>query len=243
MNKKKIDLSLVLACYNEGPTLADSVKKILGILNLSKLTYEVIFIDDRSSDDTPQLIKKLVKKDPLRLKDFFHEKNMRRGATVTEGIKRAKGIVVGYIDVDCEVSPVYIPEMVNCILEKKSDLVIGNRIYRSSVSGVFREAMSVLYKKLANKLLDTEYLDTESGYKFFRRSKILPVLEYADNPHWFWDTQIVVVPKLMGLKIVQFPVLFIRRTEKKSTVKVFRDSLDYLVNLWRFSKKIKSLSL
>ena len=162
---------------------------------------------------------------------------------MAEGIRKARGVVVGYIDVDCEVSPVYIPEIASIILKGGADFVIGNRIYRMTVLGMFREILSKAYKKLANLLLDTGKLDTESGYKFFKRSRILPLLDYADHPHWFWDTQIVVLSKIKGLRILEYPVLFIRRTEKKSTVRVFRDTVDYLVNLWKFSRRIKQLSL
>ena len=63
--KKQIDLSLILACYNEGSTFRDSVEKILNVLNLSRLEYEVILIDDKSLDDTPVTIKKLVKRSPV----------------------------------------------------------------------------------------------------------------------------------------------------------------------------------
>ena len=82
-------------------------------------------------------------------------------------------------------------------------------------------------------------MDTEAGFKFFNRENILPVLAAVDNQHWFWDTEIMIRSYLTGLKITQIPTLFIRRFDKYSTVNPITDSIEYLVQLYRFKKRIK----
>jgi glycosyltransferase AglD len=241
--KKVLDFSLVLACYNERQIFWDSFSQITNVLDRSRLRYEILFIDDKSPDNTAALVKSACKKRPDVCKGFYHTTNKRRGATVAEGIRESRGKVVGFIDIDCEVSPVYIPEAVQLILDRDADEVVGYRIYRSSVSGIVREAVSVGYKAIAGKLLGTTGIDSESGYKFFLRKKILPILDLADNPHWFWDTQIVVYSLRKGLKVSSLPVLFLRKVEKTSTVKVFSDSVDYLINVWSFFWRLRRESL
>ena len=82
--------------------------------------------------------------------------------------------------------------------------------------------------------------DTETGYKFFNRERILPILTKATDPGWFWDTEVMALSYHANLKIVELPCLFIRRSDKKSSVKIFRDSFEYFSKLVKFSHELKS---
>ena len=113
--KNKSKYTLILPCFNEEEHILESVDKIIEILDVSKYLYELILIDDKSTDNTANLIKEIKHKYPTRVRAYFHRYNLGRGATVTEGIKLAKTNIVGFIDIDMEVSPVYIPQMVKLI--------------------------------------------------------------------------------------------------------------------------------
>lgn len=92
---------------------------------------------------------------------------------------------------------------------------------------------------MVRRILGIQLNDTETGYKFFDRRKILPVLKKTRNPGWFWDTEIMTIAYYQGLKIEEIPVLFIRRFDKQSMVNIIPDTLDYFVNLCRFRKRVK----
>lgn len=239
------DLSLVLACYNEEPLFAESAALILAVLNQTRLSYEIIFVDDASQDGTKELIQKAcsgkipIKHTSLMFRAIYHRSNKGRGRTVADGIRAAKGRVVGYIDIDCEVSPVYIPEMAARVLGEKTDVVIGKRIYRTTISSLHREIMSMGYRWLLDKMIGTGGMDTETGYKFFNRKKIMAVLAKATHPGWFWDTEIMVYAQKAGLRITEVPVLFMRRTDKSSSVRVWRDIPDYVRSLFLLRKRLK----
>lgn len=232
-----IALSLILPCYNEEEIFEESVAKISETLDASGLTYEVIFVEDKSRDSTVKLLQSVLKKNK-RFRAIFHDINKGRGASVSDGIRAAKGKIVGFIDIDCEVSPVYIPEMVAVIEHNKADVVLGNRIYRTGITTIHREILSAGYRWLADVMIGTGKIDTESGYKFFDRKKILPVLDMCKYTGWFWDTEIVIRAKRAGLRVVALPVLFLRRTDKTSTVRIFRDTMDYLAALWKFRREL-----
>lgn len=236
--KKICDFSLILPCYNEMLILEKSITTILTVLSLSRLSYEIIFVDDHSTDGTLDVLNKICHK----YSDFHvisHSKNYGRGRSVADGIRHASGTIVGYIDIDLEVSPVYLPMMVQTICDGSADVVIGRRIYRSRFTSLFREIASAGYRWLSDRLLDTGGLDTETGYKFFNRRKILPLLSVATHPHWFWDTEIMVFAKRAGLHIMELPVLFLRRKDKHSSVKIFPDISDYFISLWRLKRRLK----
>lgn len=232
------DVTLILPCFNEMPVFAGSIDLIISILDDSRLTYEVVFVDDGSTDGTVSLIQQTVKKHLKTMRALIHSINAGRGKTVADGIDAARGRVVGYIDIDCEVSPVYIPQIVRMILENHADVVVGERIYRSSFGSLLREVLSVGYKWLVRTLLPTGMIDTESGYKFFNRKKILPVVTKTRDPHWFWDTEIIVRSRLAGLRVIQEPVLFLRRFDKQSSVHIVSDTVAYLRSIVRLRRQL-----
>lgn len=234
--RRHAELSLVLPCFNESGLFADSVARITAILDLSTITYEIIFVDDYSRDNTRELIETILKTDRQgqKFRAIFHTHNQGRGKTVCDGIRAARGTVVGYIDIDCEVDPVYIPHMVSQIIAHRADVVTGRRFYRTSPQAMLREILSRGYQWLSDAMIGTGGLDTETGYKFFSRKKILPILAKAQNPGWFWDTEIMVYAKRAKLVIVEVPVLFLRRFDKQSTVHLVSDTVGYIRNLRRF---------
>lgn len=234
---KKPDVTLILPCYNEDEHLESSVKRIFKVLLKATFTSEVIFIDDKSTDNTRKMLK-LIKKayNRYNVRIFYHSHNKGRGATVSEGIMKSKGEIVGYIDIDCEVSPTYIPQFVKAI-QSGYDLSVAERVYRISTSTIPRWMLSKVYRKMVNFLFNLN-LDTEAGYKFFKRKKILPLLYKIKSNHWFWDSEIIIYSYLSGLKIQSIKVVFTRRGDKTSTVRLIPDTVDYFKNLYRLKKKL-----
>lgn len=232
----KIDLSIILACYNEGPTFEKSVLEIVRVLKKIRKTWEIIFVEDKSDDDTIEVVQRLSK----RIKSsraIFHKKNEGRGKSVADGIRVARGEVCGYLDVDLEVSANYIPLFYKEVKEGR-DMVVGRRFYEGGLKSLTRYLASKVYALLVNLLLKIPISDTEAGYKFFNRAKILPVLERVGDNHWFWDTEICARAYWAGLLISQVPALFIRRGDKESTVKLFPDSWNYLIKILKFKNQI-----
>ena len=92
---------------------------------------------------------------------------------------------------------------------------------------------------MVRRLLHLPIHDTEAGYKFFKRQKILRVLSAVRDPHWFWDTELVARAYQSRLRIVELPVQFIRNVKKTSTVKPFHDSLRYIIAILQFRRREK----
>ncbi|MFN7985356.1 MAG: glycosyltransferase [Vicinamibacterales bacterium] len=237
----RLDVSLVLACYNEEGLIVDSVARILDALDCCRWSYEVVFVDDCSKDKTRALIEQLVAAHPTHtFQTIFHAENQGRGATVTRGMRAGRGAIVGYIDIDLEVDPLYVPACIHAI-ERGADVATGMRTYKFSMRSIDRYILSRGYIALVHAALGVDVQDTETGFKFFRKERILPIFDAIEAQHWFWDTEVMVRSVLAGLKVVEVPVLFIRRFDKTSGVRAVKDTIDYFLRLWRFRGTVSTL--
>jgi hypothetical protein len=98
--------------------------------------------------------------------------------------------------------------------------------------------MSRGYSFLVRHLLGVPFRDTETGYKFFRRETVLPLLDEIEDEGWFWDTEFMARAARRGLTVEEVPGAYIRREDKTSTVRGLRDSARYLAQLLRFRKTL-----
>jgi glycosyltransferase involved in cell wall biosynthesis len=228
------DLSLIVACYNEEPILHASMAQVFDVLDGTRLSYEVIFVDDMSQDRTRAVIDEIIARHPWRpLRRILHERNRGRGRTVADGFLVAQGAVAGYIDIDLEVEAHYIPVCVRAV-QQGADVATALRTDRFRLRSLDRYVMSRGYAWLMRRLLHVPLVDTETGFKFFRRERLLPLLATVRADGWFWDTEVMVRAFRAGYRIVEIPCLYVRRFDKPSSVARWRDSVDYLRQLWRF---------
>jgi SAM-dependent methyltransferase len=101
-----------------------------------------------------------------------------------------------------------------------------------------RNALSHVYRALCKLLLDFGVRDSETGCKFFRRDTAGVAVLQSESDGWFWDTEVMARAALLDLRIHEMPVLFLRRADKRSTVRLLPDVFRYLVELGRFRPKV-----
>jgi glycosyltransferase involved in cell wall biosynthesis len=232
-------LSVVLACYNEEQILAASFAEIRDVLEDFGRPYEIVFVDDVSRDRTREIIRGIVAAHPgAPIQVILHDVNRGRGATVTDGFRAARGEIVGYLDVDLEVHARYIPSLVRAI-EQGADVATVQRVYAFQLRSLDRYFMSRGYSYLVRRLLGTRLRDTETGYKFFRRERLIPVLDAIRDPGWFWDTEFMVRAERHGLHVAEVPGAYVRRLDKTSTVRGLRDSARYFGKLLAFRRELR----
>ncbi len=244
MVETSLDLSIIIACYNEKPVLRDSVTRIVDVLSVTKYAgnYELIFVDDNSRDNTVDIILELMEKFPqVPIKLIRHARNIGRGRTVMDGFKEARGRIMGFLDIDLETPAHYIP-VAALEIERGAEVASALRIYRFLWRTFYRQILSVGYHKLVSVALQLPLQDTEVGFKFFNREKALPVLLECSDPGWFWDTEVMARSYFAGLKIVEIPTLFIKRYDKQSSVRLVHDTIEYFGKLRHFRHEARRLA-
>jgi glycosyltransferase involved in cell wall biosynthesis len=231
MPDRRPDLSLVIACFNEAEHLRDSVARVVEICDGLRITYEMLFIDDCSTDGTREILSSFRNRySSHRLSLHFNEQNLGRGATVRRGLDLARAPVAGFLDIDLEVDAAYISAFYFTVLGG-ADMAMGRRVYEFTLPTAARFVMTRGYSLIRRAMLDLPFEDTEAGFKFFRLASMRPVLARCSAPGWFWDTEVVTRAYDAGLEIAEVTCRFARRLDKTSTVKPIRDACRQLMGL------------
>ncbi|MCA8975036.1 MAG: glycosyltransferase [Planctomycetes bacterium] len=231
------DLSVVIACYQEESHLVESVRQLREVLDATGRSYELVFLEDKSTDRTAEIIRELVR-DRDDCTAVYHEHNVGRGGTVTEGFELSRGRITGFLDIDLEVHARFIPAVLAAI-DAGADGATAYRGYKVGLrpTSIVRHILSQGYRWLFRMLFRVPFKDPETGFKFFRRDKILPVARATRDVHWFWDSEIMVLAHQAGLRIVEVPCRFERRADKQSTVRIVSDVCKYLVAIRAFRRR------
>lgn len=231
-------LSIIVACYNEEEVLAASFAELRDTLETFAGTWEIIFVDDASQDRTRDILEAIQREHPrYDFRAILHVANEGRGKTVSDGFRAARGEIVGYLDIDLEVHSRYIPSLVRAV-QRGADIATVRRIFAFQLGSLDRYFMSRGYSFLVRHLLSVPLRDTETGYKFFRRETVLPLLDEIRDHRWFWDTEFMVRALRRGLRIEEIPGAYVRRNDKQSTVRGIRDSIRSFRRLLAFRREL-----
>ncbi len=166
-------ISIIIPCYNEGPTVAKLVKSVIESDTLG-LAKEIIVINDGSTDDSLSQISHL--RDEIRLLD--NAKNQGKGSVIRQGLTVATGDIIIIQDADLEYSPLDYAALIRPIVDRETPVVYGVR-QRNHFSAVSRcqpfYVGSYLINLFANILYGTSLADIHTGYKVFLRSALAGV--------------------------------------------------------------------
>ncbi len=233
------ELSLIIPCYKDAPHLRANTLEIIQVLETIHVDWEIIFVNDASPDNCLEIIQRMIAQDTTgRLRCVNHEQNTGRGRAVHDGILAAHGRFCGFLDIDLEVPAHYILPML-LALGHGADVACAQRVYKLRWRILHRAFLSRGYSMVSKWMLHSNLPDTEAGYKFFNRERILPVLDTCLDRGWFWDTEIMLRSQMAGLKIECPMVLFVRRPDKATTVRLVHDIIEYWRRLWQFRASLR----
>ena len=146
--------SVIIPTYNEEEVITELHKRLTAVMRSMKKSYELIFVDDGSSDNTAHIIAKIVRSDKnTRLISF--SKNFGHMPAITAGMKFVKGKAVIIIDADLQDPPEAIPEMAK-LWRDGYDVIYGKRKERQGETP-FKKLTAILFYRLVNSLTPTDF--------------------------------------------------------------------------------------
>ncbi len=166
----------MLPCYNEGAHVLQEIERITVALAASELTYEILCIDDASTDDTLEVLRHAQRQCPhLRILPF--RRNGGSGTARRIGTQQARGEIVVWTDADMTYENERIPELVRILRDDATyDQVVGARTTEEGTHKWARVPAKWLIRKIAEWLTKSRIPDLNSGLRAFRRDVSLPYL-------------------------------------------------------------------
>jgi glycosyltransferase involved in cell wall biosynthesis len=175
-SRPALDVTIVLPCYNEGEHVLQEIDRITTAMNASEFSYELLCIDDASTDDTLEvLLEAATRFANLRIMPF--RRNGGSGTARRIGTQQAYGEVVVWTDADMTYENDRIPELVRILREDPSyDQVVGARTTEEGTHKWARVPAKWFIRKVAERLTNQRIPDLNSGLRAFRRTVALPYL-------------------------------------------------------------------
>lgn len=187
------DLSIVVPLYNEEESLPELCKWICEVCTQKGLSYEIVLVDDGSTDDSWSVVQKLREGAP-QVKGIRFQRNYGKSAALNEGFKAASGDVVITMDADLQDSPDEIPGLYQMIAQEGYDLVSGWKKVRYD-NKLTKNIPSKFFNAVTRKVSDIKLHDFNCGLKAYRK-KVVKSIEVYGEMHRY----IPVLAKWAGFK-------------------------------------------
>lgn len=222
-------LSVVMPCYNEAPTVAHMVQRVLA----SAYTGELIVVDDGSTDDTPAILAGL---DDPRVRIVSQERNRGKGAALRRGFAAATLPFVIVQDADLEYDPAEYGSLLAPLIDGRADVVFGSRFHNSRPHRVLYFWHSVgnrLLTTISNMVTDLNLSDMETCYKVFRR-EVLDSFE-IEEARFGIEPEITAKVARGGWRIYEVGISYSGRTYAEGKKIGWKDGFRALYCILRYS--------
>lgn len=205
---KECFLSVIIPAYNEEKRLLSTLSKICAYLFTKDFPYEIIVVDDGSTDNTLQMVKNFASSN-RHIVILINEQNSGKGFSVRKGMLSARGEYVFFTDADLSTP---IEEIEKCLpyLINGYDVVIGSRSMPGSDILVhqpwYREKMGKIFNFMVNMVLLKGIIDTQCGFKGFKREAVRTVFNRCKIDGFSFDVEALYLSRKYNFKIKEIPI-------------------------------------
>ena len=229
------ELTIIFPLFNEEKRLKKTFSEIQNFKKkVRKKKIEIIFVDDGSQDKSKSLLDSFIHKassKKFNIKYYKLSKNMGKGYALKIGIKKSslKWILTTDIDLSVPLSQILDWEKNNYLKSKK--VIFGSRNHeRSKVNKNFlRYVLGTLFNFFVNTILQISLLDTQCGFKLYKRSIAKKIYSKLTNYGFAHDLELVLILKQKKIEIIELPVKWSHKSGSK--VNIFLDSIKMFLNI------------
>lgn len=228
---KNPHLSLVIPAYNEKKRLKKGLTTAINFLQQQKYSWEVIVVDDGSTDNTSQIVSQFQQSWGKNLHLLTSPSNFGKGHAIRIGVKAVAGDYIIFSDIDFSVPIGFAKEFLKAL--QKYDLVIGSR--RLKISKVtqrqnkLREYLGHGFTQLSNFVLGLNHSDHTCGFKGFRSQAAKKLFRTQKIDGWAFDSEILFLAKKFGYSVKEIPVTW--HNDPHSKVNLISDTIKSFLSL------------
>ena len=229
----ELDLSVVIPAYYEAQRLGRTLDRISDYLDSRDLRYEVLVIDDGSTDDTT----KIAESHPnSRISLLSNYKNLGKGAAVRHGVLQSKGVLVLITDADLSTPIEEIEKLEPFLASNQFDLVLGSRALPEAEikkhQAFYREYMGRTFNVIIQLLGVRGVRDTQCGFKLLRGTSARHLFQNLTTSGFGFDVELVWLAQREGLGVKEVGVVWIDSPISK--VRIWIDPLKMLLEVILF---------
>lgn len=230
-------LSLVVPCYNEEDNVEDFYNQTVYAFDSKIKDFEIVFVDDGSSDKTLERLHSLFDKDKSRVQVLSFSRNFGKEAAIYAGLKNARGDYACIIDADLQQRPEVVVEMMNVIKEDNTvDCVTAYQAERKE--NKFMSAIKSSFYKIINKMSEVDFVNGASDFRLMNRKMIDAVISMGEY-HRFSKG----IFSFVGFNTVYIPYEVQERnngSSKWSFFKLVKYAVEGIVSFTSFPLKLSS---
>lgn len=224
--QKNIPLSIIIPVFNEEKNISACLIKIRTLLDLSFNDYEIIVVNDGSTDNTLNVLKKMEHM-YSNLKIIHYSENKGKGFAVKTGVNSSQGNIVMFFDGDLNISPNVIKEYIKKL--ETCDLVIASKRHKHSkiVCSFNRGLLSRVFNLIVQGCTGIKLKDTQSGLKIGNGDALRLIFQCMLVKRYAFDVEMLCIATLFKMKIEEMPIE-LKLTEKfkiKEIIKMLKDVL------------------
>jgi dolichyl-phosphate beta-glucosyltransferase len=229
--KSAPELSIIIPSFNEEQRLPASLEKIARYIQEKRPNTEVLVVDDGSTDGTAALANSWKDRIP-QIRVLSNGTNRGKGYSVRHGAQEARGEAVLFTDADLS-APIEEGEKLFDAL-KTYDVAIGSRAVDRRLIEVhesaFREFAGIIFNKIVRTILRLPFVDTQCGFKAFRRERCKIIFEQQTIERFGFDPELLYLARHHGLSIKEVAVRWAHSPATK--VSMLRDSVQMFLDVF-----------
>ena len=232
-------VSIVMPAYNEAGRISMAVEETINTFAEFGCPWELIVMDDGSTDGTTEKLNGLYKKYPEQIIVKRNPYNMGKGRAIKKALHFISGDYVVFLDADLDLHPVQVQALFDIMRLDNADIVIGSKLHPNSVVNypAQRRLMSFIYYLLVRFLFNLPCHDTQTGLKLFKTDVLRKVFPRLLVKRFAFDLELLVNANHLGYRIAEAPIVLnsqrrFGRIGPKSVFVTFWDTLTVFYRMY-----------
>jgi dolichyl-phosphate beta-glucosyltransferase len=226
-------ITVLISAYNEAQRILPSLRVIDDYLPGLFPEYEILVIDDGSTDDTAARVRSFAR-EHTRIRVQRNDVNRGRGYSHRQGVRESSGEIILFTDADLS-TPIQSLEHFLVVLDKGADIVIGSRRVPGACIEVrqpwYRACMGTVFQQMVRTIVISGFRDTQCGFKLIRGRAAKDLFRLGRIDRFCFDVEMLFLAGRSGLVVREVPVTW--RNSPHSQVNILGDSLNMFLDLFR----------